>query len=901
MKHIFVTLLFSVVTLISAGQAHLVKDIVTWPGDIQSSINGDVIFTAAGERAYFVLRKGNNTSWWVTDATAGGTMEFDRASTTGNGGPLNGSFIYQVMGDGQSKIKIYTPGTDERPVLKEFTTMEKIGIVRSGDSFLFTIVIGNDMELWKSDGTASGTVKITTFPAGSNGLAGSINDGDSYTYFFTSNVFGGGGRLWRTDGTAGGTIQLIASMDGLFLMAEGNTLYFGVQKFNPDSYEIWKSDGSVAGTAKFTTILEWIASPTVKELNSTMIFSTTDALWVSDGTAIGTTQIASLTVDAGTVFKGIYYGIGSTGDLIVSDGTPGGTSIVTSLGIGPARNRPAFAALKDSLVVSMKTPEAGEEVGVVTIAGAVLLKDINPGTANSSAKGFTSIGDKVIFTANDGVHGHELWVADGTIDGTTLLLEISPGTADGERDLSIGPGMSAYADKLLFTVEGANDPNAGFPLIHDLWETDGTEANTFEILEGYDVLYWVGDLNSDSYFVASKPASTTHELIKLTRTALPATTTSIFSHTTVSAGFFIEKPVVVNGKLIFTWSTTGGAFNYGQECWVTDGTQEGTHVLKDINPGTAQGVLLQTPIVHNGLNYFLANDGTHGSEVWVTDGTEAGTRLLLDINPGPAMSVFVSTRSFIYGNEFFALGDKVYFFADDGIHGKQLWSTDGTADGTTRVTDIFEPNVMFTSAMTLGNIGTFVTSDATNGWRLWKTDGTANGTSVLKSFYPSNNPAYATREFVAADGRLLFIANDGTHGAELWVTDGTEAGTTILELTPGPEGKTPFRLKSINGVVYFASFGEFWRTLGTMETTEKILDMEPLNYKGAANQIYFYPYTDEYGVELHLVPFTRYSQALTLENVTTRIEGDANFTLTASSTSGLPVDFTSTPSGNVNI
>jgi len=72
---------------------------------------------------------------------------------------------------------------------------------------------------------------------------------------------------------------------------------------------------------------------------------------------------------------------------------------------------------------------------------------------------------------------------------------------------------------------------------------------------------------------------------------------------------------------------------HGEELWKTDGSEAGTVLIKDINPGLGDGAgYLQCPM--NGKLFFAAFDETHGFELWKTDGTEAGTRLVKDIKPG---------------------------------------------------------------------------------------------------------------------------------------------------------------------------------------------------------------------------------------------------------------------------
>src|SRR5205085_2313751 len=121
----------------------------------------------------------------------------------------------------------------------------------------------------------------------------------------------------------------------------------------------------------------------------------------------------------------------------------------------------------------------------------------------------------------------------------------------------------------------------------------------------------------------------------------------------------------------------------GRELWKSDGTAVGTVLVKDINPGSAYGFpSTSSPsslTAVGGTLFFAANDGTNGKELWKSDGTPAGTVLVKDINPGSADS---------YPNGLTAVGGTLYFAADDGVHAQELWSSDGAAAGTALVKDI---------------------------------------------------------------------------------------------------------------------------------------------------------------------------------------------------------------------
>src|SRR3954452_13790453 len=104
--------------------------------------------------------------------------------------------------------------------------------------------------------------------------------------------------------------------------------------------------------------------------------------------------------------------------------------------------------------------------------------------------------------------------------------------------------------------------------------------------------------------------------------------------------------------------------------------------VRDINGGPADSTP-QSFGDFGGAAMFFADDGVHGNELWRSDGTDSGTKLVRDVDPGPesSQSVFSYTPVTVGGNVFFA--------ADDGVHGPELWRSDGTAAGTELVRDLY--------------------------------------------------------------------------------------------------------------------------------------------------------------------------------------------------------------------
>jgi ELWxxDGT repeat protein len=104
------------------------------------------------------------------------------------------------------------------------------------------------------------------------------------------------------------------------------------------------------------------------------------------------------------------------------------------------------------------------------------------------------------------------------------------------------------------------------------------------------------------------------------------------------------------------------------------------NAIKDIRPGR-DSAFLNNLTEFNDKLYFSANDGVNGYELWVSDGTTAGTQLVANI--GPTITLNSSARYFTESN------DKLYFAASSiGDDGYELWITYGTTEGTQLVKDI---------------------------------------------------------------------------------------------------------------------------------------------------------------------------------------------------------------------
>jgi ELWxxDGT repeat protein len=425
-------------------------------------------------------------------------------------------------------------------------------------------------------------------------------------------------------------------------------------------------------------------------------------------------------------------------------------------------------------------PVVSPDAGVVF--SCRMLGDLNPGRAASAPGLFVAAGQRAFFAANDGQHGNELWVTDGTSGGTHMTLDIAPGAAGS---LDYYPWTVAVGDVVYFL---ADDQTHG----EELWRSDGTASGT----------YLVTDLAPGSASPAAGYLTALPPLVVFTTTNLPSGPMLYRSDGTAGGTFGLvatsdsaahqqnEFLTVLGSDVYFTASDA----THGLEVWRSDGTVAGTSIVADVNPGPVGSNPLWLT-AGAGAVYFQANDGQHGPEPWVTTGTAASTVLLADLYPGPSGS---------YPYNFGSLGNRAYFSAMPPSNADDLYQTDGTPGGTVLFHTFLgasEPGG-FTAG---GGQMVFRADDGSTGTEPYRTDGTVAGTYLLGDLYPGRQGS-DPYEFTFLDGVFYFRANDPVHGKELWRSDGTIAGTyRLTDINPGAPDGDPAWLAGTNGVLYFAA------------------------------------------------------------------------------------------------
>lgn len=329
-------------------------------------------------------------------------------------------------------------------------------------------------------------------------------------------------------------------------------------------------------------------------------------------------------------------------------------------------------AFNNNLYFSADDGEHGDEMWISngTTVGTYLLKDINesnPGVG-STINFMTPDLSKFYFVANDGIHGNELWVSNGTTAGTYMVKDMDPWD-DTQLDPNDPLDLEFIIEELIiwngYLYFAGYDGNGV-----ELWRTTGTDATTIQVtdIDGTSANSRVTRLVlvDDWIYMGATDRTMGRRLWK---------------HNGVvgAAAIYIEDNLADDGRDVdpkrllkagehLYYSSSDGI--HGRELWVTDGVT--AEILKDIFPAGSYGITVDDPsprdcIDIKGKLFFSADDYTYGLELWRSEGTEETTVRVTNINPSGGIEFTEDV--------FLVLDDVYYFSATDGSSsGKELWA-----------------------------------------------------------------------------------------------------------------------------------------------------------------------------------------------------------------------------------
>lgn len=790
---------------VSDGTAAGTKKIKDLP--FEDHITMPVTFSVIGGRLYFSNTNSNSrfdaNELWVSDGTTAGTQMVADVYTSSNDFSYGISSLIGFKGrvyfsvyhqNGVSSAVYSIDGSATGATLTKDLTFSQIAptLIALNDTLYFT---GLELQsyttkLWKSDGTASGTKSISGSTA-------------TQPYFGQQNI---------------------VAIKGIIYFAASNILY----SYNP------KNSLGLQQALAINPLNPYNLTNLLCLNDSIICFTGNDSagrqqLWRSNGTDAGTTLLQTTLTKSTSNFEGLFA----------------------------CNNAIYFSCNADTLGFELWKSDG-------TITGTKMVKDIYKSSGSSHPSGFTAFNKDVLFSASDSISGCELWKSDGTNSGTALLKDINKtSTESSQPTLGNLPPFNVQIINTNHLLFNATD-NAGNT---SLWTSDGSQNGTFKI-KGIPYGEFIDEINGrsiiqfkNSTYLFGERENGNLPFYKTDGTNTGTTLVQNFVDTAISGTIsFSPINMAATKNLIFAQIRDyhpGPPDNIlADELWVTDGISPAKLLKKyQLSIGSSGNEIPLLYPIGNTMFFGCRADVTHdGLELWKTDGTVAGTTLVKTLISGGYYDEFLGT---VYKN-------KLYFGASDGTDA-YLSVSDGTDTGTHVIKNV---NVVTTQPYfneynyayftQFGGLLFFTANDGNTGRELWITDGTTAGTKLLKDINAGANSSNAGN-MVIVSNNMFFTANDGIHGTELWKTDGTKAGTLLVkDITPGVDSSYLVNLVNGNGILYFTLNGILWQSDGTETGTKQVSDsglngVSNINgLQAGLDKIYFSGSSYAYGTELYV-------------------------------------------------
>lgn len=762
---------------------------------------------------------------------------------------------------------------------------------------------GNDgvhgAELWRSDGTALGTRMVADIRPGAVGSMPALPREIAGQMVFVANDGIHGSEVWRSDGTAKGTYLLADVTPG----PEG-----AVSDLEPgpgwiwaavggDSPQLWRIDGTAEGTFPLApAALGAVTMPgrMMAALGQRVVVLAGDGLWGSDGTPEGTTLLhpdARPTRPLVQQGDRAYFLIGNGDDrrLWRTDGTPAGTQELAFDVAGPfalSYLSPLVEVDETTIVALGRSDAAGSELASwVDGSPDPEVFDLWPGPTGSldplgliygrTAWRRTPAG--LVFVADDGARGAELWRSDGSLAGTVPLPELVPGPEGLDVALRNATWRSTNGVGPVHLIHWSS--TGGF-----LARSDGTAPGTRVVREiRSQTSAWPRDLHRGCTSAIGR--------------RLLVSTADVYSSTVSFAALAVEGAEVIPGLLgeIVAFDTYCAPL--GQRAavlvrdpmsgvarwWITDATAAGTQDLGEV-AGTGNVVARADDVVW-----------LDGATVWRSDGSPGGATPVGTLPTAPDVAFPTASGDVLFAGSGGSgllrgavldplpaldswvlpadLGSGVLTLAPNTGGPERVWMVvEGDpalvrplAEGATYPSALgvfdFTATIEVLASALDPKRAVLAIGDADHGAEPWVTDGTPEGTELLLDLWPGPESS-APKDFVQlGEGVVAFAATDEIHGRELWFTDGTAAGTQVIDLVPGPASSLPQQLTAIDGVLLFSAWTEphgreAWWSDGTPAGTVRISDVapgpkssSPERFARAGRRLYFLATDHQLGFE----------------------------------------------------
>lgn len=624
-------------------------------------------------------------------------------------------------------------------------------------------------ELWISDGTSLGTFPFKYISSSFINNAPSTFGSKSGLYYIgLKNNSSEDAILLTSDGTLSGTktfndylnpSQFFELQEYVYFKAQG-PLGDAIYRLKDNNIELFYSLQDVDVKTEFLSGITSFA------------FATDDNVWVCGTTLGGCNMIDefsywgnNITMDGDTV----YYESDDWSNDGVFEYKNGEKRRLTETALEDDRDINYIAKINGKLLFVPSRYSADETFGTevnsvnLTTLEENVFKNINT-KGESFLESIMGTDDHLYLESNE---GRNIWSINGVSNVASEVLS-DGGSENGlfllndqlhylntnfEDPIDMGGKLEKYNEvngqnELIYKFPDQqyvsysstiSDNQKGYIAIGDfrgfIWETDGTTSGTQKLLGsntqdfGTDLIALIPDflLYRDAMnggFISFQPSTGAH--YKLTE-AYNSAFTSVFKNkfylTDYADGkisLYRTKGTVIHKELLIEGFQSLDSFVDGEDFYVF-GSNNNVFSLYKINDTSSEPVLIRNFTSGNfsiGAKIgneiiFSAEDSLvgMGQELWVTDGTSSGTSFLYDINEGPSSS---SAKNWV------SKEDHIYFTADDGVHGEELWEYNYISDSFRMIEDLHPIEGSEPKNLTVvGNMLYFVADDGQVGRELW--------------------------------------------------------------------------------------------------------------------------------------------------------------------------------------